>query len=83
VQEKLVAEGDGSAYELASTYATLGNNPEALRLLQLAFDKHEVQMLFVNEHEEFNALHADPAYREILAKVRERVPQNALQNIAQ
>jgi Tfp pilus assembly protein PilF len=83
VQEKLVAEGDGSAYELASTYAMLGNNTDAMRLLQLAFDKHEVQMLFLNEHDEFNVLHADPAYREILAKVRERVPQNAAQNVAQ
>jgi Tfp pilus assembly protein PilF len=83
VQEKLVAEGDGSAYELASTYAMLGNNTDALRLLQLAFDKREVQMLFVNEHDEFDVLHADPAYREILAKVRERVPQNAAQNVAQ
>jgi len=83
VQEKLVAEGDGSAYELASTYAMVGNSTDAMRLLQLAFDKHEVQMLFLNEHDEFNSLHADSAYREILAKVRERVPQNAGQNVSQ
>jgi Tfp pilus assembly protein PilF len=81
VQEKLVADGEGSAYELASTYAMLGKNADALRLLQLAFDKHEVLMLFVNEHDEFNSLHADPEYREILAKVRERVPQDSAQNV--
>ena len=75
VQEKLVAEGSGSAYELAVTCAALGRNEDALRYLQTAFDKHEIKMLFLDEHGDFPNLRDDPAYQQMVTNVKERVPQ--------
>jgi tetratricopeptide (TPR) repeat protein len=77
VQEKLFAGGNGSAYDLAMTYALLGKNEDAIRLLQTAFDKHEIEDLFVSENAAFDGLHNDPAFRDLIEKVRERVPQSA------
>jgi len=75
VQEKFVAQGDGSPFDLALTYAALGRNDDALRCLEAALDKRELRLLFLDENLEFNALHDDPAYREILAKVQARLPK--------
>ena len=75
VQEKLLAQGNGSAYDLAVTNAALGKNDDAVRCLQAAFDRHDLEVMFLREHAEFSALGDDPAYQELAAKIAERLPK--------
>lgn len=78
VQEKLFAEGHGSAFDVALTCAALGKNDEALRFLQTAFDKRETEVLLLEGRTNFSALQANPGYRELVAKIQSRVPQSAI-----
>ena len=76
VQEKLLAKGTGSAYQLAATCAALGKNEDSLRYLQTALDKREQNLIFLSRDATFNALHDLPEYQEILAKVQEHLPKS-------
>jgi len=81
VQEKLFVDGNGAACDLAVTYAALGRNDDAMRLLQAAFEKHEISLIFLGENtdeqNEFSAMANEQAYRELVQKVKERVNRNA------
>lgn len=66
MQQRWYAQGDESAFELARTYAWLGNKGEALRYLQIACEKHESGVVSVRNYPEFVALQSDPAYQRIL-----------------
>lgn len=74
MQEKLVAAGRGSAYQLAATLASLGRKQDAIRYLQIAYDRHETDVMFLNTDACFAPLHQDPAYGRIIARVDERLP---------
>jgi tetratricopeptide (TPR) repeat protein len=76
VQEKLLSEGKGSAYALAATCAALGKNEDALRYLQSALEKRDQALIFLTRDTVFNALHNDPAYRQIATKVEEHLPKS-------
>jgi tetratricopeptide (TPR) repeat protein len=62
----------GSAYELAATYAALGNKEDALRYLQAAYEKHDEGLLYLSRNPDFNILHDDLVYKEITERVAER-----------
>jgi hypothetical protein len=79
VQQKIVAAGRGSAYDLASTCASLGKNEDALRYLQAALDKRNMDLIFLSREKAFNALHDDPTFEQIEAKVEEHLPKTAPQ----
>jgi len=79
VQEKLFADGQIPAYDLAVTCAALGKNEDTLRYLQTAFDKRNLAIMFLNEEANFNVLHNEPAYKEIEARIRERLPKSSAQ----
>ena len=76
VQEQLVAEGKGSAYELAATCAALGKNEDALRHLQTALDKREQNLILLSRDATFDALHDLPRYQEIVANVEVHLPKS-------
>jgi tetratricopeptide (TPR) repeat protein len=69
VQKKLYAQHSLPAMTLAQTYALLGNRAEALRYLKIAYDERDGALLFVQIFSQFNGLHNDPAYRDLLAKM--------------
>jgi DNA-binding winged helix-turn-helix (wHTH) protein/tetratricopeptide (TPR) repeat protein len=69
LQKKLYERGLQSPYLTAQTNARLGNKQEALRYLQIAFDKHDEQIIQVNNDRAFNNLHTDPAYRNLIARL--------------
>jgi tetratricopeptide (TPR) repeat protein len=73
IQKELVDLGSGSAYELATTYAALGKRQEAIAYLQIAFDRREARML--TDNPPISALHDDPEYQNLRAKVVERLAQ--------
>jgi hypothetical protein len=73
VRKDLFSQGSGSAYELAETYAALGQKQDALTNLQIAFDQREEELLAGDPA--IPALSVDPAYRELRAQVQERLAQ--------
>jgi hypothetical protein len=45
VQKDIVDRGSGSAYELATTYAALGQSDDALKYLHIAFDRRDSALI--------------------------------------
>jgi len=69
VQKELYAEGKIPAYELASTYASLGEKQDALKYLQIAYTKHEAAVLAMRIETTFDVLHREKAFRKLLGQV--------------
>jgi hypothetical protein len=69
LQQKLYERGQESAYYLAETDSLLGNRKEALRYLQIAFDKHDEGIVQVGNDIGFNNLHSDPTYQSLIARM--------------
>lgn len=69
IQKRRYAEGGESALDLAQTYARLGDKPDALRYLQVAWEQHEPALISVRNYPAFDLLHSDPAYRRLLAQM--------------
>ncbi len=76
VQKKLYAQHSLPPTDLAQTFALLGNKAEALRYLQAAYEQRDATLLFVEIYPEFDTLHVEPAYRDLLARMNLPV-QNA------
>lgn len=76
VQEQMVDRGSAPAYGVAVNCALLGKKEDALRYLQMAYDKREIGMLYLNGNPAFNSLHDDSGYKEIAAQVRKRLAEN-------
>lgn len=72
VEKDFVDRGSGSAYAVAAIYAALGKKPEALKYLQISFDRREAAMLFGDPIPELNA---DPEYQKFRAQVNELLAQ--------
>src|SRR5450755_951190 len=68
-QQKLYDRGLLSPYLLAQTASLLGSKAEALRYLQIAFDKHDEQVIQINNDRAFENLHDNPAYRDLVARL--------------
>jgi tetratricopeptide (TPR) repeat protein len=69
VQKKFNAQHSVSPMDLALTSARLGNKPEALRYLNDAYQQRDSSLLFVQIYPEFNTLHDEPAYNDLLARM--------------
>ena len=69
-QKKLYTQHSLRPTELARTSAVLGHKGEALRYLKDACEQRDGEILFVETFSEFNPLHDDPAYRDLLARMR-------------
>ena len=73
VQKEMVDRDLGSAYDLAATWALLGQKEDALRYLQTAYERRETGLLYLSRNPDFNALHDDLVYKEITERVGERL----------
>ena len=71
-EKQLVDRGSGSAYEVATGYAALGQREDALRYLQISFDRHEAAMLFGDPIPE---LETDPVFLKFRAQVNQMLAQ--------
>src|SRR5450631_1212980 len=68
-QEKLYQRGLQSPYALAQTYSLLGNGPEALRYLKIAYEKRDESMVQLETDSAFTSLHDEPAYKDLIEKL--------------
>jgi tetratricopeptide (TPR) repeat protein len=69
-EEKLYQRGLQSPYALAQTYSLLGNGPEALRYLKIAYEKRDESMVQLETDAAFTSLHDEPAYKDLIEKLR-------------
>jgi tetratricopeptide (TPR) repeat protein len=69
VQQKLYARNALPPTALAQTFALLGNKQEALRYLEAAYTQKDSSLIFIEAEPEFNTLHDEPAYRDLLARM--------------
>ena len=69
VQKKLYAEQHLAAYEMAEAYAWVGNKPEALTYLQIAYQRHEAELAGVRNSPAFEGLHGEPAFRNLVVEI--------------
>jgi tetratricopeptide (TPR) repeat protein len=69
VQKKLYLRHSVSPITIATTYALVGNKAETLRCLQSAYELRDGSLLFVETYPEFDSLHDEPAYRDLLARM--------------
>jgi len=74
-EERLAAARDsfehdnGSAFELATAYAHLGQKSEALKYLEIAYERHDLLLTTLTATRAFQSLHQEPEFRELVAKV--------------
>jgi tetratricopeptide (TPR) repeat protein len=66
---RLHENGQESAYNLAATYAALGQKKEALDNLESSYEKREPEMLSIRIDPWLDNLHDEARYRQILAKI--------------
>jgi hypothetical protein len=69
IQKKYYVRRLVSPTVLAQTCALLGNNDEALQYLRAAYDQHDEWLISIENYPALNSLHADPAYRDLLARM--------------
>lgn len=68
-QKKAFAQGKISPFYLAESYAQLGNTQEALKYLDICYDRHAEETVNVAGDPAFRNLHTVPAFQALLAKV--------------
>jgi tetratricopeptide (TPR) repeat protein len=69
VQKKLYGQQQLPPTALAQTYASLGDKSEALHYLSAAYDQRDGALLFIQTYPEFDGLHSDPAYGQLLVRM--------------
>ena len=57
------------AYFIAQIYAGMGDDDLAFEWLQKAYEAHEVEMIWLKVEPQFQTLHPDPRFKELLMKV--------------
>ena len=65
-QKKLYDRGHLSPFSLARTYSLIGDTPEALRYLRIAYDQRVDGVVEIESDHNFDSLANEPAFRKIL-----------------
>ena len=76
IQKEMFDRDLGSAYGLAATCALLGKKEDALRSLQMAYEKREIGLLYLSHDPDFATLHDDLVYKEITERVGEKLSKS-------
>jgi tetratricopeptide (TPR) repeat protein len=61
--------GHGSAFEVAARCAALGQASEAMKYLEIAYDRHDLLLTTLIANPAFQPLHQDPKFAELVVKV--------------
>jgi len=68
-QKKAYALGKLSPFFVAESYSLQGNTQEALKYLQVCYDRHADEAVNLAIDSAFNNLHSVPEFQQLLAKV--------------
>jgi hypothetical protein len=66
---ELFNRGAGSAFDVADAYAALGQDNDALKYLEIAYQRRDLSLTTVTTNHAFQHLHEDQQFRELVAKV--------------
>lgn len=66
---ELFNRGAGSAFDVADAYAALGQDNDALKYLEIAYQRRDLSLTTVTTNHAFQHLHEDPQFRELVAKI--------------
>ncbi len=61
--------GTGSAFDLAEACAAMGRDNDALKYLEIAYQRHDLSLATLATTAEFRHLHQNQEFRELVAKV--------------
>ncbi len=61
--------GTGSAFDVADAYAALGQDADALKYLEIARQRHDLRLTTITTNGEFQHLHQNQEFREVVARV--------------
>jgi tetratricopeptide (TPR) repeat protein len=61
--------GFGSAFDVADAHAALGQQDDALKYLEISYQRHDLSLVTVRASNEFQSLHQNPQFRELVAKI--------------
>jgi tetratricopeptide (TPR) repeat protein len=62
-------QGTGSAFDVADAYAALGQDLDALKYLDIACQRHDLRLTTLTTNGEFQRLHQNQKFRQVVAKV--------------
>jgi tetratricopeptide (TPR) repeat protein len=66
---ELFNRGAGSAFDVADAHAALGQDNDALKYLEIAYQRRDLSLTTVTTNHAFQHLHEDQQFRELVAKV--------------
>jgi hypothetical protein len=61
--------GAGSAFDVAAAYASLGQNNDAMKYLDISWQRHELILTTIPVARPFDNMHQDPQFRALVAKL--------------
>ena len=61
--------GFGSPFDIASAHAALGENDDALKYLEIAYQRHDLALVTLPIDKAFQPLHQDEKFRDLVAKI--------------
>jgi tetratricopeptide (TPR) repeat protein len=61
--------GTGTAFDLAAAYAALGQDNDALKYLDISYQRHDLMLTTLHTDRNFRQLHQDQQFRDLVAKV--------------
>jgi Tfp pilus assembly protein PilF len=61
--------GAGSAFDLAAAYAALGQNNDAMKYLEIAYQRHNLMLTTLSATRAFQSMHQAPEFRRLVAKI--------------
>jgi hypothetical protein len=61
--------GAGSAFEVAAACIALGQKNDALKYLQIAYQRHDLQLTNLTAAGTFQSIHQEPEFRDLVARV--------------
>ncbi len=67
--QELFNRGPGSAFDVAAAYSSLGQDKDALKYLEIAYQRHDLQLTTLTTNYEFQHLHQNQEFRQLVAKV--------------
>jgi serine/threonine protein kinase/Flp pilus assembly protein TadD len=56
-------------YDIATVYAGLGNKEQALAMLEKAYEDHSMILTYLNVDPEFDSLHAEPRFKDLVRRL--------------
>lgn len=66
--EQLFEKGSGSAFDVADAHAALGHNDEALKYLEVAFQRHDLGLVSLPLNVSFQPFHQNQEFRALVAR---------------